>query len=125
MKYTKLLLSFLLTIGIFFVLNTKLGDIPPLGKFLNPQSGIWQNEIDEAKNELMDQQREIMWSTLFEAKDNTIKDWILENYEKTITEAGFTIIDLSKEMKEKIGNETIIEKLSKIKNKLLSLKKDL
>ncbi|WP_412561292.1 penicillin acylase family protein [Winogradskyella sp. MIT101101] len=48
MKYTKLLLSFLLTIGIFFVLNTKLGDIPPLGKFLNPQSGIWQNEIDEA-----------------------------------------------------------------------------
>ncbi|MTE27681.1 penicillin acylase family protein [Winogradskyella ouciana] len=48
MKYTKLLLSFLLTIGIFFVLNTKLGDIPPLGKFLNPQSGIWQNETDEA-----------------------------------------------------------------------------
>lgn len=48
MKYTKLLLSFLLTIGIFFVLNTKLGDIPPLGKFLNPQSGIWQNESDEA-----------------------------------------------------------------------------
>ena len=56
-----------------------------------------ENEIDEAKNELMDQQREIMWSTLFEAKDNTIKDWILENYEKIITKAGFTIIDLSKE----------------------------
>ncbi|WP_370000285.1 penicillin acylase family protein [Winogradskyella sp.] len=48
MKYTKLLLSFLLTIGIFFVLNTKLGSVPPLGKFLNPQSGIWQNETDEA-----------------------------------------------------------------------------
>ena len=56
-----------------------------------------ENEIDEAKNELMDQQREIMWSTLFEAKDNTIKDWILENYEKIISEAGFTIIDLSRE----------------------------
>jgi len=56
-----------------------------------------ENEIEEAKNELMDRQREIMWSTLFEAKDNTIKDWILENYEKIITEAGFTIIDLSKE----------------------------
>ena len=56
-----------------------------------------ENEIDEAKNELMDQQREIMWSTLFEAKDNTIKDWILENHEKIITEAGFTIIDLSRE----------------------------
>ena len=56
-----------------------------------------ENEIDEAKNELMDQQREIMWSTLFEAKDNTIKDWILENYEKIIKESGFTIIDLSRE----------------------------
>lgn len=48
MKYAKLLLSFLLTIGIFFVLNTKLGSVPPLGKFLNPYSGIWQNETDEA-----------------------------------------------------------------------------
>lgn len=47
MKYFKLLLSFVLTIGIFFVLNTKLGSIPPLGKFLNPTSGIWQNETDE------------------------------------------------------------------------------
>ena len=56
-----------------------------------------ENEIDEAKNELMDQQREIMWSTLFEAKDNTIKDWILENSDKIIKEAGFTIIDLSRE----------------------------
>ena len=56
-----------------------------------------ENEIDEAKNELMDQQREIMWSTLFEAKDNTIKDWILENSDKIINEAGFTIIDLSRE----------------------------
>ena len=56
-----------------------------------------ENEIDEAKNELMDQQREIMWSTLFEAKDNTIKDWILENSDKIIKEAGFAIIDLSRE----------------------------
>ena len=48
MKYLKLLLSFALVIGIFFVLNTKLGDIPPLGKFLNPQSGIWQNETNES-----------------------------------------------------------------------------
>ena len=56
-----------------------------------------ENEIDEAKNELMDQQREIMWSTLFEAKDNTIKDWILENSDKIIKEAGFTIIDISRE----------------------------
>ena len=48
MKYFKLLISFALTIGIFYVLNTKLGAIPPLGKFLNPSSGIWQNETDES-----------------------------------------------------------------------------
>ncbi|WP_299129267.1 penicillin acylase family protein [uncultured Winogradskyella sp.] len=48
MKYAKLLLSFVLTIGVFFVLNTKLGSLPPLGKFLNPSAGIWQNETDES-----------------------------------------------------------------------------
>ncbi|MGV6830532.1 MAG: penicillin acylase family protein [bacterium] len=47
MKYVKLLLSLVATIGIFYALNTKLGSIPPLGKFLNPTSGIWQNEADE------------------------------------------------------------------------------
>ena len=47
MKYLKLLLAFAFTVGIFFALNTKLGAIPPLGKFLNPTSGIWQNEMDE------------------------------------------------------------------------------
>ncbi len=48
MKYIKLVLSFLLTVGIFFVLNTKLGAVPPIGKFLNPYYGIWQNETDES-----------------------------------------------------------------------------
>ncbi len=48
MKYIKLLTSFILSAGIFYVLNTKLGEAPPLGKFLNPSSGIWQNETDES-----------------------------------------------------------------------------
>jgi len=48
MKYFKLILSFLLTIGIFFALNTKFGSIPPIGKFLNPYTGVWQNEMDES-----------------------------------------------------------------------------
>ncbi|MBW1295011.1 penicillin acylase family protein [Aquimarina litoralis] len=48
MKYFKLLISFVLTIGIFYALNTQLGAIPPLGKFLNPTSGIWQNETNES-----------------------------------------------------------------------------
>ena len=48
MKYFKLILSFVLTIGIFFALNTKFSSIPPIGKFLNPYSGVWQNETDES-----------------------------------------------------------------------------
>ena len=47
MKYAKLLISFALALGIFYALNTKLGAAPPLGKFLNPTSGIWQNETTE------------------------------------------------------------------------------
>ncbi|WP_178989160.1 penicillin acylase family protein [Winogradskyella schleiferi] len=48
MKYFKLILSFLLMVGIFFALNSKFGAIPPIGKFLNPYTGVWQNETDEA-----------------------------------------------------------------------------
>ena len=48
MKYFKLILSFALTISVFFALNTKFGTIPPIGKFLNPYTGVWQNETDES-----------------------------------------------------------------------------
>ena len=36
MKLFKFILSLILTVGIFYALNTKLGQIPPLGKFLSP-----------------------------------------------------------------------------------------
>lgn len=48
MKYIKFISSLLATIAIFYVLNTKLGSLPPLGKFLAPNEGIWQNETDDA-----------------------------------------------------------------------------
>jgi len=47
MRFFKFGIALLLTILIFFVLNTKLGSIPPIGKFLNPVSGIWQNDAEE------------------------------------------------------------------------------
>ncbi len=47
MKNFKFLISLFLTIVVFYGLNTKLGSIPPLGKFLSPTYGIWQNEKDE------------------------------------------------------------------------------
>ena len=48
MKYIRLLVLSGLSLGIFYVLNTKIGALPPLGKFLNPSAGIWQNETDES-----------------------------------------------------------------------------
>ena len=47
MTYFKLILSFALMVALFFALNTKFGSIPPIGKFLNPYTGVWQNETDE------------------------------------------------------------------------------
>ena len=47
MKYIKLLISLLLSIAVLYGLNTKFGSIPPIGKFLAPNQGVWQNETDE------------------------------------------------------------------------------
>ncbi|GAA4838818.1 penicillin acylase family protein [Algivirga pacifica] len=43
MKYYLGLMSSLLSIGLIAVLNTKIGVVPPLGKFLDPFNGFWQN----------------------------------------------------------------------------------
>ena len=37
------LVFFLITLCCSFVFNIKIGDIPPLGKFLSPFTGFWQN----------------------------------------------------------------------------------
>jgi len=42
-KYFKLLLSLAVTITLIVALNSKIGQIPPFGKFLNPFTGFWQN----------------------------------------------------------------------------------
>ena len=52
-----------------------------------------ESEIEDAKYELMDQQREIMWSTIFESKDNHLAEKIVENSDDLISKAGLTIID--------------------------------
>lgn len=44
MKYFKLLFLLIVCALFFYALNTKLGSIPPLGPFLSPAQGIWQNE---------------------------------------------------------------------------------
>ncbi|MBN4085216.1 penicillin acylase family protein [Flavobacteriaceae bacterium AH-315-B10] len=48
MKNIKFGLSLLLVIATFYALNTKLGSLPPLGKFLSPNQGVWLNEITES-----------------------------------------------------------------------------
>jgi len=53
MKFFKAFLSVAVTIALIWVLQTKFGGLPPIGKFLNPASGFWQNA--ESKNSLADE----------------------------------------------------------------------
>ena len=43
MKVIKALLSIAVTLLLIWVLETKFGNIPPAGAFLNPSTGFWQN----------------------------------------------------------------------------------
>jgi penicillin amidase len=43
MKFFKLFLSLIITVGLAITLNTKIKTVPPLGKFLSPASGFWRN----------------------------------------------------------------------------------
>ncbi len=52
MKVVKFLLSFTITLALTVAFSTKINDIPPLGKFLDPFHGFWQNaESAETKME--------------------------------------------------------------------------
>jgi penicillin amidase len=53
MRILPFILSTVITLALVFTLNNKLGKIPPLGKFLSPQQGFWQNAepVDAERNE--------------------------------------------------------------------------
>ncbi len=43
MRLLPFLVSTAITAGLVYALNTKIGPAPPLGEFLSPQHGFWQN----------------------------------------------------------------------------------
>jgi penicillin amidase len=43
MRIFPFIISAAVTTGLVFVLNKKMGKVPPMGKFLSPQHGFWQN----------------------------------------------------------------------------------
>ncbi len=43
MKVVPIIVSSAITVGLIFALNRQWGSIPPVGKFLSPQVGFWQN----------------------------------------------------------------------------------
>jgi len=48
MRVAPLIISAVITTGLVYALNKKWGNIPPVGKFLSPQHGCWQNaEADD------------------------------------------------------------------------------
>jgi penicillin amidase len=50
MRIVPFLIATLLTAGLIFCLNTQWGNVPPVGKFLSPQHGCWQNAEPVAKD---------------------------------------------------------------------------
>ena len=48
MNLLKPILGVFGTIGIVLVLNFRIGQFPPLGKFLNPFHGVWQNAVEDS-----------------------------------------------------------------------------
>lgn len=60
MKTFQFVISFIITVAIGISLNTKIGIVPPLGKFLSPFHGLWQN----AENEAIDLQENIALNAL-------------------------------------------------------------
>ena len=47
MKVLRFIISAALAIALTYALNTKIGPVPPLGKFLDPVSGFWANAETE------------------------------------------------------------------------------
>ncbi|HET6995286.1 MAG TPA: hypothetical protein VFI06_09915, partial [Chitinophagaceae bacterium] len=43
MRIIPFVVSTVITAGLVFALNKHWGKIPPMGKFLSPQHGFWQN----------------------------------------------------------------------------------
>lgn len=55
MKTFRFVLSFAITLALGITLNSKIKEVPPLGKFLSPFHGFWQN----AENEVISLNQEI------------------------------------------------------------------
>ncbi|MGA0986660.1 MAG: penicillin acylase family protein, partial [Flavobacteriaceae bacterium] len=51
MKILKFVASLLFCSGLFYIGHYGIGSVPPLGKFINPHSGVWQNETTESEGE--------------------------------------------------------------------------
>src|SRR5690242_19305284 len=47
MKWLRFITALIVTAGLIWKLNVKLGDIPPVGKFFSPFTGFWQNNENQ------------------------------------------------------------------------------
>ncbi|MHC4149583.1 MAG: penicillin acylase family protein, partial [Planctomycetota bacterium] len=43
MKWLRPVVFLFISTALFYLLNNVIGQVPPLGKFLNPFAGFWQN----------------------------------------------------------------------------------
>jgi len=54
MKYLKSILLIIASVGITLAFNTRIGVLPPLGKFFDPHGGFWNNAEYEGESRQLD-----------------------------------------------------------------------
>jgi len=70
MKIAKAITTLFIAVGLIFALNKKMGDVPPLGKFLDPFQGFWANAESKTFN------------TKDELKLSGLRDEVIIRYDK-------------------------------------------
>lgn len=91
----KAIISLIGSLVLIILLNSKMGDIPPLGKFLNPFHGFWENAESRSASEEMELKLEGLHGEVIIRLDNNIVPHIFagNNYDVYFAQGYITAKD--------------------------------
>ena len=95
MKILKALLAVIPTLALIWALQYKFGGLPPIGKFLNPVDGFWQNA--ESKNAYADEELKLdglQGKVTIRYDDNRVPHIFAENDHDLYFAQGFVFFNI-------------------------------